>query len=51
MYKMLGNQLIYRTPFEYNKSDNDLRFQIKNLVREDPFYDIILNLESNGWPK
>ena len=37
MYKMLGNQLIYRVPFEYNKSKEELNNQIAYLVKTDRF--------------
>ena len=42
MYKMLGNQLIYKVPFEFNKSENDLHYQIKELVNNDPFINDIM---------
>lgn len=48
MYKMLNNQLIYRVPFEFNKSQNDLRYQIKALIQEDPFEGTILNWLRNN---
>ena len=32
MYKLLGNKLIYRVPFEYNKSQEELNGQLSNLI-------------------
>ena len=32
MYKLLGNQMIYRTPFEYHKSKGELETQLSNLI-------------------
>lgn len=43
MYKMLGNQLIYRVPFEYNKSSDELNSQIARLVDRSNFPSILKN--------
>ena len=37
MYKLLGNQLTYRTSFEYNKSEGELGRQISDLVTDSTF--------------
>ena len=37
LYKLLNNNMIYRIPFEYNKSENDLQRQIEELCKESSF--------------
>ena len=37
MYKLLGNQFIYRTPFEYCKSKEEIETQLTNLVHKEQF--------------
>ena len=39
MYKLLGNKLIYRVPFEYNKSKPELASQISNFIHLSDFPD------------
>ena len=37
MYKLLGNQFIYRVPFKYNKSEEEIHTQILDLVIDNVF--------------
>ena len=37
MYKLLGNQFIYRIPFEYHKSEEELNQQIHDLIYNEDF--------------
>ena len=37
MYKLLGNQFIYRTPFEYHKSKSEMDNQITELIYRQKF--------------
>ena len=41
MYKLLNNQLIYRAPFEYKKSEEELNIQVSNFVNNSHFPEIL----------